>query len=88
MFSSPRRDVSVWIYLALHTLPVDSSVVGRSNIREYSVVTCRLQGNGIGGLVRSRRHSEESGLGVDRVQTAVIGAEPHPGYVVANAPDL
>ena len=36
---------------------------------------------------RARRDAEEAGLGVDRPQPAV-GAEPHPGDVVADRPDL
>ena len=73
--------------LAGHPLPPDVAVVGLGAVGEDRVALDRLQRVGVGLVAGAGGDAEEAGLGVDRVEAAV-GAELHPGDVVADRLDL
>ena len=67
-----------------HLLPPNIAVGRHRHVREDAVFIQREHRIGVGFHGRARRHPEEPGLGVDRVQSAVR-AELHPCNVVADA---
>ena len=73
--------------LAGHPLPPDVAVVGLGAVGEDRVALDRVHRVGVGLVAGVRRDAEEAGLGVDRVEAAVL-AELHPGDVVADRLDL
>ncbi len=73
--------------LAGQALPPHVAVVGLGAVGEHRVARDGVDRVGVGARARARGHAEEAGLGVDRVELAV-GAELHPGDVVADRLDL
>ena len=64
-------------------LPPHVAVVGRRHIGEDAIGVERTDGVGIGLGIGSRRDAEQARLGIDRIEPP-IGAEAHPGDVVAD----
>ncbi len=70
-----------------HAFPPDIAIGRKGDVGEDGVLGRRQHGIGVRLHARARRHAEEPGLGIDRVQAAV-GAEFHPGNVVAHGLDF
>ena len=73
--------------LAGHALPPDVAVVGLGAVGEDRVARDHVDRVRVRARAGAGRDAEEPGLGVDRVQPAVL-AELHPGDVVADRLDL
>ena len=66
-----------------HALPPHVALVGERGVGEDAVAPHRVHGVGVGLVARAGSDAEEAGLGVDRVEPAVV-AELHPADVVAD----
>lgn len=86
-FAAPVRDLDSVVDLVFHSLPEDAAVTGGSDVSEDRVLEDGLHGNGVAGVGGARSYPEESVLGVDGSELAVV-VEAHPGDVVADALDL
>ena len=85
--SLPCQSIAWSGRLAGHPLPPDVAVVGLGAVGEDRVALDRVHRVRVGLVAGVRGDAEEAGLGVDRVEAAVL-AELHPGDVVADRLDL
>ena len=73
--------------LGRHALPPHVALGGQRRVGEDGVAPQRGHRVGVRRVARAGRDAEEAGLGIDRVEPAVL-AEAHPGDVVADRLDL
>ena len=69
--------------LSFHPFPPDVPIVGQSTVGENRVLFDGFHGHRVGFVRSTRRHAEETSLGVNGAQAAVM-PHFHPGDVITD----